>query len=199
VFAEIDTYKDGKIKYEELHSWAIKGTNASSLLSDIDTIWRLSLFVFNDDDIGSIMLDAERYLGTPLLSESRVSGDHEIRVRDRKSGQVLIEKIPSYIKIAMRMMYANWGGRVAVSMLEVKRVLNNLTAKQGLKYDDPASAKDIPKFVQFHKLNMDEIAASPSTSTRPSMSSSTAPSSLRLVPLNFPANQGLLSPPLTAG
>ncbi|KAI9069632.1 hypothetical protein FKP32DRAFT_1671210 [Trametes sanguinea] len=33
-----------------------------------------------------------------------------------------------------------------------------LSIKQGLKYDSPESARDIPTFIAFHKLNVDEIA-----------------------------------------
>lgn len=32
-----------------------------------------------------------------------------------------------------------------------------MSVKQGIKYDAPESAKDIPPFIEFHKLNMDEI------------------------------------------
>jgi len=32
-----------------------------------------------------------------------------------------------------------------------------MSVKQGIKYDAPESAKDIPAFIKFHGLNMDEI------------------------------------------
>lgn len=32
-----------------------------------------------------------------------------------------------------------------------------MSVKQGIKFDSPESAKDIPAFIQFHKLNADEI------------------------------------------
>lgn len=32
-----------------------------------------------------------------------------------------------------------------------------MSLKQGLKYDSPESARDIPQFVAFHNLNVDEI------------------------------------------
>ncbi|KAH9001127.1 hypothetical protein EDB92DRAFT_1812023 [Lactarius akahatsu] len=34
-----------------------------------------------------------------------------------------------------------------------KRVLESLSVKQGIKYDSPESARDIPAFIQFYKLN----------------------------------------------
>lgn len=38
-----------------------------------------------------------------------------------------------------------------------RRLLKSLSVKQGLKYDSPSSAIDIPSFIAFHGLNMDEI------------------------------------------
>jgi len=38
-----------------------------------------------------------------------------------------------------------------------RRLLKSLSIKQGLKYDDPESARDIPAFIEFHNLNVDEI------------------------------------------
>ena len=38
-----------------------------------------------------------------------------------------------------------------------RRLLKSLSIKQGLKYDSPESARDIPAFIEFHKLNVDEI------------------------------------------
>lgn len=39
----------------------------------------------------------------------------------------------------------------------MKRMLKNMSVKQGKKYDSPASAKEIPGFIAFHNLNVDEI------------------------------------------
>ena len=35
--------------------------------------------------------------------------------------------------------------------------LNCNVRKQGIKYDSPDSARDIPGFIEFHKLNVDEM------------------------------------------
>jgi len=32
-----------------------------------------------------------------------------------------------------------------------------MSVKQGIKYDAPESAKDIPAFIEFHNLNADDI------------------------------------------
>jgi len=38
-----------------------------------------------------------------------------------------------------------------------RRLLRSLTIKQGTKYDSLESAKEIPAFIQFHQLNVDEL------------------------------------------
>jgi hypothetical protein len=35
--------------------------------------------------------------------------------------------------------------------------LKSLSIKQGIKYDDPESAHDIPAFIEFRRLDIDEI------------------------------------------
>ena len=39
----------------------------------------------------------------------------------------------------------------------VRKLLRSLSFKQGRKYDDPASAKEIEGFIAFHQLNMSEV------------------------------------------
>jgi len=38
-----------------------------------------------------------------------------------------------------------------------RRLLKSLSVKQGLKYDNPASAAEIPGFIEFHRLDVNEI------------------------------------------
>ena len=39
----------------------------------------------------------------------------------------------------------------------VRKLLRSLSIKQGKKYDDPASVREIASFVNFHRLNMSEV------------------------------------------
>lgn len=41
--------------------------------------------------------------------------------------------------------------------LPARRLLKSLSIKQGIKYDDPESTRDILPFIAFHQLNVDEI------------------------------------------
>eukprot|EP00727_Mastigamoeba_balamuthi_P004474 m51a1_g14024 putative phosphatidylserine decarboxylase (543) ;mRNA; r:1115022-1117292 len=155
IFREIDVDEDLRITYQELRDWACAGSNGSRLMQSINIMWTLSSFAFDDDDIGSILVDIDRYLGGPIAGDKE---GKEIHVLDRNTGEILVEKIPPYIKIAMRLMYSNWGGIAAVSMAQTKKVLGHLSKEQGKKYDKPSSAKSIPHFISYHHLNVDEIA-----------------------------------------
>jgi hypothetical protein len=55
-----------------------------------------------------------------------------------------------------------------------RRLLKSLSIKQGLKYDSPESARDIPSFIHFHGLKVDEILE-PISSFSMSLSSSALP------------------------
>jgi len=38
-----------------------------------------------------------------------------------------------------------------------RRLLKSMSIKQGIKYDSPESAREIPAFIEFHNLNVAEI------------------------------------------
>lgn len=76
-------------------------------------------------------------------------------VTDRATGEYLEEHMAIYVRLGIRLMYQ--AGRSRMEGRRVQRLLKSLTLKQGRKYDDPASVKDIGPFVKFHHLNLDEI------------------------------------------
>jgi len=57
----------------------------------------------------------------------------------------------------LRLMYSTGGGKFAVDHMQIKKVLRHLTEKQGKKYTNPGSVKEIDPFLKFHELNTDEI------------------------------------------
>jgi len=67
------------------------------------------------------------------------------------------EKIPSYIQVAMRMMYASKEGRFVVDHMKITKVLKSMSEKQGKKYSQPQSKKEIDPFVAFHGLDINEM------------------------------------------
>nr|CAG8438384.1 15354_t:CDS:10 [Entrophospora candida] len=77
-----------------------------------------------------------------------------IIVQDRQTGQLVEEKMPTYIRLGIRLLYR---GIKNVDSKRTKTLLENLSVKQGKKYDHPASVKDINGFIEFHNLSRDEI------------------------------------------
>jgi len=85
---------------------------------------------------------------------------NKLIVIDRESGHPEEEKIPEYIKVAMRIMYATTSGRFVVEH-QAKKMLHHLSKVQGEKYDAPESKKGIHEFIHFHHLNVEEMLESP--------------------------------------
>ncbi|KAJ3018929.1 hypothetical protein HKX48_002532 [Thoreauomyces humboldtii] len=80
-----------------------------------------------------------------------------IIVQDRATGQLIEERMPSYVRLGIRLLYQFRSGRSAVERRLIKNLLRNLSQKQGKKFDAPLSRKAIKHFVAFHNLPLDEI------------------------------------------
>lgn len=78
-----------------------------------------------------------------------------ILVQDRETGELLEEKMQIYVRLGIRLLYQ--GARSRMEGARVRKMLKNMSVKQGKKYDSPSSAREIPGFVAFHNLNVDEI------------------------------------------
>ncbi|CAG8474160.1 3475_t:CDS:10 [Diversispora eburnea] len=71
----------------------------------------------------------------------KVGGNNaNIIVQDRLTGHLVEEKMAAYVRLGIP-----------------KNLLQNLSVKQGKKFDKPSSAGDIVPFIKFHNLNKDEI------------------------------------------
>ncbi|KAF8624424.1 hypothetical protein AX17_007133 [Amanita inopinata Kibby_2008] len=78
-----------------------------------------------------------------------------IIVQNRITGQLEEEKMQVYVRLGIRLLYKGAKGRMEGS--RARRLLKSLSIKQGIKYDSPESAKEIPAFIQFHQLDVGEI------------------------------------------
>ncbi|KWU41255.1 hypothetical protein RHOSPDRAFT_23357 [Rhodotorula sp. JG-1b] len=78
-----------------------------------------------------------------------------IIVQDRQTGAFLEEKMAVYVRLGIRLMYRGMSGNMEGA--RIRRMLDSLTKKQGLKYDSPSSVKDIEPFIRFHHLNLNEV------------------------------------------
>jgi len=96
------------------------------------------------------------FLGEKANYKNSVLSTGHILIHERKTGQLVEEKIPPYIKVSLRAMYALKFGRKAVENTKVRNFLHNMTVKQGKAYDNPKSVKEIPHFIEYHHLPMEE-------------------------------------------
>ncbi|KZT39119.1 hypothetical protein SISSUDRAFT_1061405 [Sistotremastrum suecicum HHB10207 ss-3] len=78
-----------------------------------------------------------------------------IIVQNRMTGQLEEEKMQVYVRLGIRILYK--GAKSRMEGARARRLLKSMSIKQGQKYDSPASAAEIPTFIRFHKLNVDEI------------------------------------------
>ena len=78
-----------------------------------------------------------------------------ILYQDRLTGRLLEEKIPTYIRLGIRLLYQGAGSKPAESRA-IKKLLKRQTMKQGSKFDHPKSVSHIAPFVAYHNLNLDE-------------------------------------------
>jgi len=81
-----------------------------------------------------------------------------ILVQDRANGQLIEERMPSYIRLGIRILYQKAGAKFnAVESKSIKRLLKTMSEKQGKKFTDPLSRKDIQSFISYHSLPTEEI------------------------------------------
>ncbi|KAL2071140.1 hypothetical protein VTL71DRAFT_12375 [Oculimacula yallundae] len=79
-----------------------------------------------------------------------------ILVQDRITGQINEERMSVYVRLGIRLLYKGLKSR-DMEKKRIRKLLRGLSFKQGVKYDDPASASEIQSFINFHQLDMSEV------------------------------------------
>ncbi|RAL59411.1 hypothetical protein DID88_006785 [Monilinia fructigena] len=79
-----------------------------------------------------------------------------ILVQDRITGQINEERMSVYVRLGIRLLYKGLKSK-EMEKKRIRKLLRGLSFKQGVKYDDPASAAEIQKFINFHQLDMSEV------------------------------------------
>ncbi|KAF2172452.1 hypothetical protein M409DRAFT_63134 [Zasmidium cellare ATCC 36951] len=79
-----------------------------------------------------------------------------ILVQDRRTGMINEERMSVYVRLGIRLLYKGLKSR-EMEKKRARKLLRSLSLKQGRKFDDPASASQIPGFINFHQLDMDEV------------------------------------------
>ncbi|KAG4427451.1 hypothetical protein IFR05_017066 [Cadophora sp. M221] len=79
-----------------------------------------------------------------------------ILVQDRITGQINEERMSVYVRLGIRLLYKGLKSK-DMEKKRIRKLLRGLSFKQGVKYDDPASASEIQSFINFHQLDMSEV------------------------------------------
>ena len=149
---------DGEITSDELRSFM----NGDSDLADrlwkqkSDLMWQVFLAMHDDVSVGDFILDQWKIAPRVSKAEEDKRLKQQLLVQVRETGKLEVELIPTYIRSAMKLMYSNGLGRLTTT--SVHRVLDRMTQRQGRAYNNPSSKREIPKFIQFHGINEDEMA-----------------------------------------
>ncbi|KAK5136562.1 hypothetical protein LTR08_002906 [Meristemomyces frigidus] len=80
-----------------------------------------------------------------------------ILVQDRQTGVINEERMSVYVRLGIRLLYKGLKNGRNMESKKTRKLLKSLSLKQGRKYDDPASASQIPAFINFHQLDMGEV------------------------------------------
>jgi phosphatidylserine decarboxylase len=165
-FSATDSNNDGELTFEEfVAAMHIEAYGESDIPNPLlkkmvpdgttDFIWRSVATMPDDSSIGTLMIERGFY-GKVDLQKKPGKLDH-ILVHNRETGKVEEEKIPEYIHLSLKMMYASKSGRFGLSKGHLESVLKHLTEQQGKKMDSPKSEHGIDPFIKFHNLNTEEM------------------------------------------
>ncbi|KNC79063.1 hypothetical protein SARC_08530 [Sphaeroforma arctica JP610] len=80
-----------------------------------------------------------------------------LMIQDRKTGLLMEEHVPKFVKMALNLMYRDGLGKKLVYRKRVNNLLKSMSEKEGRKMDHPHSKKKIHSFVAQHSLDVDEL------------------------------------------
>ncbi|GAM17920.1 hypothetical protein SAMD00019534_010950, partial [Acytostelium subglobosum LB1] len=159
MFEKADLNGDGNISVSELEQFFSETEEGEKIVERLldgnpDLIWETYAISDSYSTIADNIFSKSHHSSLKTVDNRKMK---VINVHNRETGKLEEEKIPHYIEVAMRVMYSTKSGRSACNNTQVRRLLKFLTNKTGKKYAAADSVKDIPPFIKFHNLNIDEI------------------------------------------
>lgn len=94
-------------------------------------------------------------LARSVVGITKLSGLWQHHRAELTTGGLEEEKMQVYVRLGIHLLYE--GASMRMEGGGARRLLKSLSMKQGVKCDAPESAKDIPVFIEFHRLKIDEI------------------------------------------
>ncbi|AOA63889.1 Phosphatidylserine decarboxylase [Komagataella phaffii] len=76
-----------------------------------------------------------------------------ILIQDRDTGYILEEKMNIHVRLGIKLLYKSFD---KANSRKIKTLLRKLSIRQGIKFDSPSSVSQIPSFIKFHKLDVDD-------------------------------------------
>jgi len=148
-FNKFDKNGDGKLDPKEVVSML-----GDAQFQDSDLAPQLMLNYLRKDDspLSSVLM-------TGFSRAEETNHRKVITLKDRKTGLLVQENIPSYIWMSMRLLYDNKTGRLLTH--NAKKVLTKMSKEKGEEYDKPHSAKEIPDFIKLHGLDCTILTKDP--------------------------------------
>lgn len=67
------------------------------------------------------------------------------------------EKISTYIRLGIRLAYKGIGAGGGMEGARIRRMLESMSIKQGVRFNSPNSVREIEPFINFHNLPMSEV------------------------------------------
>eukprot|EP01105_Mastigella_eilhardi_P001069 TRINITY_DN1134_c0_g1_i4.p1 TRINITY_DN1134_c0_g1~~TRINITY_DN1134_c0_g1_i4.p1 ORF type:complete len:584 (-),score=86.77 TRINITY_DN1134_c0_g1_i4:61-1812(-) len=159
LYARADTDADGLLSYADLCSCLLADPQLERTLFPYpDYIWQLRLHDCGKSKrtFSDLVLPSDGSL-SPQQASLAVHDQSHIHVKDRMTGQIIVEKMPLYLKPVMQIMHTNKSGKNAIQKRKIQATLGYLTQRQGRKYDSPNSVCDILPFITYHNINTLEI------------------------------------------
>lgn len=177
VVSEFDSDYDGRLsKYEAFELFSSLQPNSPFFEKFFNSLdYNHDSYISNDEIIR--FLGSSEFQSSPFMNmiiSSSLSGrigatschlmrgctyspdpnSQTIKVMDRNSGLQINENIPTYIKLALRAMTTSVGNRI---MILCASLLEQISKRQGRKYDNPKSRSEIPHFIALHNINTSEL------------------------------------------
>ncbi|EWC46617.1 hypothetical protein DRE_04104 [Drechslerella stenobrocha 248] len=79
-----------------------------------------------------------------------------ILIQDRITGLISEERMSVYVRLGIRLLYKGLKSS-SMEKKKIRQLLESLSYKQGKKYDNPSSAREIKSFIAFHQLDISEV------------------------------------------
>jgi len=110
---------------------------------------------------GDLKSDYQRHLMSGF-THKHLPTSKIINIKDRRTGLLVQEFIPSYVWYSLKLIYDSKLNRAVVQSKFANKVLYQMSKKRGISMDAPKSATEINGFIRQHNLDTKSLYRKPS-------------------------------------